>query len=49
LFSVHDEAVLEVPLEITPEKVGEVMGRSVSWLPGITIAADSKEVPCYTK
>jgi DNA polymerase len=49
LFHVYDEAVLEVPQEITAEQVGAIMGRPITWLPGCTVAADAKEVPCYTK
>jgi hypothetical protein len=49
LFSVHDEAVLEVPLDTPVSKVEEEMSRPIPWLPGCTIAADVKEVPCYQK
>lgn len=49
LFTVHDEAILEVPQEVTPDEIEAIMGRPVSWLPGCTVAAEAKEVPCYTK
>jgi hypothetical protein len=49
LFHVYDEAVLEVPQEITAAKVAEIMGAPIPWLSGCKIAADSKEVKCYQK
>lgn len=49
LFTVHDEAILEVPQEVTAAQVEQIMGRPVSWLEGCTVAAEAKEVPCYTK
>lgn len=49
LFSVHDEAVLEVPILTSEEEIDIIMGRPVEWLPGCTIAADTKVVSCYCK
>jgi hypothetical protein len=49
LFSVHDEAILEVPEEIPKEAIDAVMSSPVEWLPGCTIAADTKTVACYCK
>jgi DNA polymerase len=49
LFHVHDEAVVEAPLDVTAERIGEIMGRPSAMLPGMTIASDSKVVPFYLK
>lgn len=49
LFSVHDEAVLEVPLNVTKAEINAIMSRPIDWLPGCTIAADTKEVERYCK
>ncbi len=49
LFTVHDEAVLEVPENVTAAQINEIMSRPVSWLPGCPLAAETSEVPCYCK
>lgn len=49
LFSVHDEAVLEVLPTVTTDQVRTEMCRPIAWLPGCTIDSDTKEVPRYCK
>lgn len=49
LFSVHDEAVLEVPQHVTKHDIEAIMGRPIPWLKGCTIAAEAKEVDRYCK
>jgi DNA polymerase len=49
LFHVHDEAVLEVPEEVTVEQINTIMSRPVSWLPGCQLAAETNEVDYYQK
>lgn len=49
LFSVHDEAVLEVPENVTANDVKQEMSRCPEWLEGCPIGADAKEVPYYQK
>jgi len=46
---VHDEVVLEVPMETSMEKVCEIMGRTPPWLPGIELRADGFEAQFYQK
>jgi hypothetical protein len=48
LFSVHDEAVLEVK-GVTAKDVEEVMGHCPDWIPGLPVAAEAKELEHYEK
>jgi len=49
LFSVHDEAVVEVDPDVSARDVEEVMSKCPEWLPGCPIAAEAKEVIHYQK
>lgn len=49
LFSVHDEAVLEVDQGISPKDVEHAMSKCPDWLKGCPIAAEAKEVDFYCK
>ena len=46
---VHDEVVLEVPMETSMERVCEIMGQTPPWLPGIELRADGFEAQFYQK
>jgi DNA polymerase len=49
LFSVHDEAVLEVDKDVTAKDVAHTMSECPEWLKGCPLAADAKEVAHYLK
>lgn len=49
LFGVHDEAVLEVALDVTARDVEQLMSKCPDWLAGCPIAAEAMEVPHYCK
>ncbi len=49
LFSVHDEAILEVDQDVTVDDVRQEMSRCPEWLRGCPIACDTEEVPHYKK
>lgn len=49
LFSVHDEAVLEVDQDVTAADVEHEMSYCPDWLAGCPIAAEAKEVSHYLK
>ena len=49
LFSVHDEAVLEVDENVTARDVEATMSYCPEWLQGCPISAKAKEVPHYLK
>ena len=51
LFTAHDEAIVEVPLdrEGSVADVRCIMSQTPSWMPGLPVACDAKEVPFYTK
>ena len=46
---VHDEVILEVPMETSLEKACEIMGQSPPWLPGLELRADGFEARFYRK
>ncbi len=46
---VHDEVILEVPMDTSLEKACEIMGQSPPWLPGIELRADGYECSFYMK
>lgn len=49
LWSVHDEAVLEVEPHVTARDIEEVMSKTPDWIPGLPVGADAKEVLHYLK
>ncbi len=49
IFTVHDEAITEVDLDVTVKEVEAVMSVSPSWTPDLPVGAEGKEGPCYTK
>jgi hypothetical protein len=49
LFSVHDEAVLEVDKDVSAKDVAHTMAECPEWLKGCPLAADAKEVAHYLK
>lgn len=49
LFTVHDEAVMEVDPSVTARDVEQEMSKCPSWLTGCPIAAEAHEVQHYQK
>jgi len=49
LFTVHDEAVLEVEPDVTPRDIEHLMSKTPEWIPGCPIGAEAVEVPYYQK
>lgn len=49
LFSVHDEAVMEVDESISAKDVEHEMSQCPEWLPGCPVGAEAKLVAHYTK
>lgn len=49
LFSVHDEAVLEVDADVTAKDVEDMMSKAPEWLAGCPVAAEGKELEHYEK
>lgn len=49
LFSVHDEAILEVDQDVSARDVKQEMSKCPEWLKGCPIDCDAKEVPHYKK
>jgi len=48
-FTVHDEAVIEAPMEATVEDISELMAVKPEWMPGLPVEAEVKEAPHYLK
>lgn len=46
---VHDELIIECPMETKVGEVCEIMGKSPQWLPGIELRADGYECGFYMK
>lgn len=51
LFTVHDEIVLEAPLDgrWTLKAAEEIMARPIAWAPGLPLRGDGFETPYYMK
>jgi hypothetical protein len=49
LWSVHDEGIFEVPLEVDKHDIERQMSITPDWLPGCPIGAEAQEGPCYRK
>lgn len=49
LFSVHDEAIVECPMDSSAADVARVMSECPEWLAGCPIAAEAAEVDRYCK
>ncbi len=46
---VHDEVILEVPMETSLDSVCELMGKTPPWVPGLELRADGYECMFYQK
>ena len=46
---VHDEVIIEAPLEVSVNNVCELMGRTPPWIPGLILRADGYECTFYKK
>ena len=49
LFTVHDEAIVEVDERVNACDIQTIMGECPEWLAGCPVAAEAKEIPHYTK
>lgn len=49
VFTAHDEAICEVPLDFDPMIIQNIMSTTPPWLPGCPIAAEAKCSHCYLK
>lgn len=46
---VHDEVIIECPMDVKVEDVCEIMSRTPDWAPGLLLSADGYETPFYKK
>ena len=49
LFTVHDEVVIETPMDADPAEVKRIMEQPIEWAPGLPVAAEVKEMQVYRK
>lgn len=49
VFTVHDEAILDVPGHVTVDEICKIMARPISWAPGLELPADGFESAYYKK
>jgi hypothetical protein len=48
-FTVHDEAVIEAPMDTTVKDIEELMAVKPDWAPGLPVASEVQEVKHYLK
>ncbi|MCC6095659.1 MAG: hypothetical protein LIV24_11665, partial [Eubacterium sp.] len=46
---VHDELIIECPLETDLQEICDLMGRTPPWAPGLLLRADGYECSFYKK
>ena len=49
VMHIHDEVVIEAPMEITVDEVCEIMGQDIEWADGLILRADGFETSYYKK
>lgn len=49
VMHIHDEAVIEAPMETTVDEVCEIMGQEIEWAKGLLLRADGFETMYYKK
>ena len=49
VFTVHDEAVLDVPVKTSLDEICSIMSEPISWAPGLELPADGFESAYYKK
>lgn len=49
VFHVHDEVVLDAPMDWTADEICALMGQSISWAPGLILKAAGFESQYYMK
>ena len=46
---VHDEIIIESPMDVSLESICEQMGSTPPWIPGLLLRADGYETRFYKK
>lgn len=49
VFHIHDEAVIDAPMTARVEDACQIMGKPISWAPGLLLTADGFETNFYKK
>ncbi|MBQ6313973.1 MAG: hypothetical protein IJI11_00045 [Mogibacterium sp.] len=46
---IHDEVIIEAPMDTSVDEVCKIMGQAPSWMPGLVLRADGYECMFYKK
>lgn len=46
---VHDEVIIEAPIDVSVEQICQIMGQTPSWMPGLNLRADGYACMFYMK
>ena len=49
VMHIHDEVVIEAPMETSVDEVCEIMGQDIEWAEGLILRADGFETLYYKK
>ena len=49
VFHVHDEVIIDAPMEVTAEQIGDLMAEPISWAPGLLLKGAGFESSYYMK
>ena len=49
VMHIHDEVVLEAPMDVTVKEVCDLMGEELRWAKGLILRADGFETEYYKK
>ena len=49
VFHVHDEVIIDAPMDTTVDSICELMAEPISWAPGLILKGDGFESDYYKK
>ena len=49
VFHVHDEGIIDAPMEVTVEQICDLMAEPISWAPGLLLKGAGFESSYYMK
>ena len=49
VMHVHDEMIIDAPLEVTNQEITDIMGQPIEWASGLPLKGDTYDTPFYKK
>lgn len=49
VMHVHDEMIIDAPLEVTNQEITDIMGQQIEWAKGLPLKGDTYDTPFYKK